>query len=197
MSETVEERTRKRRWLSLAELVAVAGLLIGGIGLYLNWSDRREAVAERAVSSAGEARARAAFELRGKVAAGNRSVMLLRDDAHALGDVTVAFPTALGVATKDAIGHTIDSDWFAEPLLKATDGGADESAGRLPVLVTYRYTHTLSDETFTRSAIYDVIWSTSGRFLQGRSLAIIDFRLRERGASPARLNALWRPPAKE
>lgn len=35
MNETMEQRTR-RRWTSLAELVAVAGLLIAAAGLYFS-----------------------------------------------------------------------------------------------------------------------------------------------------------------
>lgn len=194
MSETIEERTRRRRWLSLAELVAVASVLIGALSLYLSWSDKRETQAERAAEAAKEQRDRADFELRGVVASGNRSVMLLRDEKHALKDVTVTFPSALGAPPQDAIGHSIETEWFAKPLLKLTDGGPDNQTGRLPILVTYSY--TAGDHDLKRSAIYDVVWDTSGRFLRGRTLAITDFRLRERGGSAKRLDALWQVPTR-
>ena len=42
MSETSEQAKTRRRWLTLAELVAVSGLLIGALTLWLNWSDKRD-----------------------------------------------------------------------------------------------------------------------------------------------------------
>jgi hypothetical protein len=70
VTETREERTRKRRWLTLAEFVAVASVLIGAIGLYLSWSDRREAAAERAATASGKAKVERIVRLKGTVADG-------------------------------------------------------------------------------------------------------------------------------
>ena len=188
MTETSDQATR-RRWITLAELVAVAGLLIGALTLYLNWADRRDAAAAKAGEQASAARDKARFVLRGEVAAGNRSIMLVRDEDHALRDVRVDFPTAFGIGAQDAVGHSIETEWFAEPLRRLTDGGADARSGRLPVLVTYTY--LVDDAPLTRRAIYDIIWNTSGRFLRGRAVAVTDFRLREPGGSVTRLDALW------
>ena len=40
-SERAEAAATRRRWITLAEVVAVAGVLIGALTLYTNWSDRR------------------------------------------------------------------------------------------------------------------------------------------------------------
>ena len=127
--------------------------------------------------------------MKGEVARDGKSVTLLRDDSHALGDVRVTFPTALGIAPKDAVDHSIDRDWFAEPLLKLTDGGANDMVGRLPVLV--RYDYTVDDAKAMRTALYDIVWQTSGRLLRGRVLKITDFRLRDGGGDVRRLDAAW------
>lgn len=187
MTETAEQRAARRRWINLAELVAVGGVLIGALTLWVNWSDRREDKAQAAATSAAEARDRDRFDLNGK--ADGREILLLRDDTHALGDVRIVFPTALGVGPQDAVGHMIEAEWFERPLLKLTDKGPDERTGRLPVLVTYAYTS--GDQELTRTAVYDVIWKTGGRFLRGRTLELTDFRLRRRGGSQATLDTLW------
>jgi hypothetical protein len=187
VSESAEQRTARRRWLNLAELVAVAGLLIAALTLWLNWSDRREDKAQAAAASAAAARDKLRFELRGKV--DDDEILLLRDERHALGDVRVTFPRALGVSPQDAVLQTIEKDWFKDALLRATDGGPDERTGRLPVLVDYEY--MVDDTEHRRRAVFDIVWRTDGRPLRGRSLKLVDFRLRQPGGDQAALDAAW------
>ena len=190
MSETVEERARKRRWLNLAELVAVAGVLIAAAGLYLTWSDRRDRVAGEAQSAQATVR----YEIRATAADDGAALVFAHDERHDVQGLTVTFPAALGVAPQEALAGRIERDWFAKALMKATDGGADDRAGTLPVLIRVRYTD--GDATRTASGIYDVVWRTHGRtFPMGRALKLEALRLRERDGSPARLNTLWRPGA--
>ncbi|MDB5695654.1 MAG: hypothetical protein JWN21_1197 [Sphingomonas bacterium] len=193
MSETKEERTRKRRWLTLAEFVAVASVLIGAIGLYLSWSDRREAAAERTAAAAKEARVSRVVRLEGVVAGGG-DALTLSDASHKIETIDVAFPAGLGVAARTAVPQPrIDKDWFKDVLLKATDGGRDDAEGRLPVLVTAYWWD--ADVKRSDRAIYDVAWRTKGGgMLQGRSLDLTGLVLRERGGSQARLDALWKVP---
>jgi hypothetical protein len=84
----------------------------------------------------------------------------------------------------------IQRSWFEKALLKATDGGADDQAGRLPVFITVNYTD--GDATRSAGGIYDVIWQTkAGGFLSGRSLKLQGLRVRQRGGSQAKLDAIW------
>lgn len=191
MSETPDQARTRRRWITLAELVAIAGVVIAALGFWNSWAERRDAQAERAQEARAAAR-KERFVVRGVVASGGGSVALTRDDDHTLGDVRVTFPAALGVNPKDALSQTIESRWFAGPILKLTDGGPDDRVGRLPVLLTYTYVD--ADGEHRGSGVYDVIWSTSGRFLRGRRLAITDFRLRRTGGVPADLNRMWTRP---
>lgn len=185
MNESVEERSRRRRWLNLAELVAVAGVVIAALGLYLTWSDRREAAAERAASTVAGAR----LEL-SATPADDGTTLRLTDAKHELSDVTVRYPTALGVAVQRPAGEPeVSSAPFRDVLLRLTDGGPDERTGRLPVLIAASYVD--GDATRTASGLYDVTWRTRGRFAKGRGLALTGLRLRQRGGGPAALDAAW------
>ncbi|SFP37653.1 hypothetical protein [Sphingomonas rubra] len=187
MKETAEQATR-RRWITLAELVAVAGVLIAALTLYLGWSDRRADEAARQAETANSARDRSRVDLKAAVEDGG-TALALTDERHDLSELTVAFPRALGVATQRPAETAIDADWIAAPLLKLTDGGADARTGRLPVLLTVRYWD--GDAARTATGIYDVIWRTEGRMLRGRTLSLEGLRLRERGGGQARLDAIW------
>lgn len=189
MSETQDQAQTRRRWITLAEVVAVAGVVIAALTLYSNWQERRDAAADKAVEQASASRDKTRFTLRGTVAKDKRSILLAREEAHPLGDIRVTFPTALGVAPQDSVTQTIEAGWFDDALRKATDGGADERTGRLPVLI--RYTYFTDDRPTTRQAIYDLVWKTEGQMLRGRKVELLDLRLRESGGSQARVDALW------
>ncbi len=189
MTETKDQAQTRRRWVTLAEVVAVAGVVIAALTLYSNWQERRDAAADKAMEQASASRDKARFVLRGAVAEDKRSIMLVRDEAHPLGDIRVTFPAALGVSPQDSVTQTIEAGWFDAALRKATDGGPDERTGRLPVLV--RYTYFTDDRPTTRQAIYDVVWKTEGQMLRGRKVELLDFRLRESGGDQRRVDALW------
>ncbi|MDP1026153.1 hypothetical protein Q5H91_02925 [Sphingomonas sp. KR1UV-12] len=179
----------RRRWVSLAEAVAVAGVLIGALTLWMNWSDRRADQADKAATQTAESREKARVELVATVEDGGRS-LALKDARHDLSDAVVTFPQALGIAAQRPSGDpAIEAAWFADPLLALTDGGPDDRAGRLPVLVTLRYWD--GDTARTATGIYDVVWKTEGRVLRGRTLRLDGLRLRQRGGTQAQLDGAW------
>lgn len=185
-SETADQKTR-RRWINLAELVAVAGVVIAALGLYVSWSDRRESAADKAATVATEAKERGRLDL---TATADGDTLRLTDAKHDLTDVTIAFPKGLGVSAQRPSGDpVIEASPFADTLLKLTDGGADDRSGRLPVLVTASYID--GDATRTARGIYDIVWHTKGRMLRGRALEVTGLRLRQRGGTQAALDAAW------
>lgn len=189
MAENADQARTRRRWISLAEFVAVAGLLIGVATLYLNWSDRREERAEKAEASVVESKAKAHVLLTGTVAYGGKSIVL-SDGAHTFSAATVRFPKSLSVAEQDAMpGPTIQAAWFADKILALTDKGADERSGRLPALVSVTWWD--GDVSRTDTALYDVLWRTEGRVLQGRKLVITGLALVDRTTSPGALDRAW------
>ena len=186
MTETADQKTR-RRWINLAELVAVAGVIIAALGLYVSWSDRRETAADKAATVVAEAKERGRLEL---TATADGDTLRLADAKHDLTDVTIAFPKALGVSAQRPSGDpVIEASPFADKLLKLTDGGADDRSGRLPVLVTASYID--GDTTRTARGIYDIVWHTKGRMLRGRALELTGLRLRQRGGTQAVLDVAW------
>lgn len=194
MTETPEQARTRRRWVSLAEIVAVAGLLIGAATLYLNWSDRREDKAEKAQAQASESKVKTLVTLTG-TAAGDGDTIALADAAHTLSEATVRFPAALGVAAQDAMpGPAIQARWFGSALLAATDKGPDEQSGRLPVQITVGWWD--GDKKRTATAIYDILWQTHGRMLQGRKVQLTGLALAGRVASVGALDKRWRASQK-
>lgn len=186
-AEQAEARAIRRRWVTLGEVVAVAGLVIGGLTLWNSWDERRTENSEKSAEASLAKAAAARLDL--KVTVEDGKLVNLTDPQHELLDVQVAFPAALKVDARSPVLPTIEADWFTPQMLRATDGGPDEREGVLPVLV--RASYRVEDATRTETAIVDVLWRTSGRVLAGRSLKIIGARIRQRGGDQARLDALW------
>ena len=187
MTESVEQRTR-RRWINLAELVAVAGLLIAAAGLYFSWADRREGAADKASAAKAAVANRGRVTLTATVEDDGRRLRL-GEARRQLSDVTITFPQALDVAPQTPPEPVIDAAPFADVLLRLTDGGPDDRSGRLPVLVTAGYADDEGDGS--ASGLYDVLWRTHGRLGRGRALELTGLRLRRRGGDRAALNAAW------
>ncbi|MES3107036.1 hypothetical protein [Sphingomonas aurantiaca] len=192
-SETPTERREaaatRRRWVTLAEVVAVAGVLIAALTLWTNWSEHRADEADKIAAQSSAARERSRIDL-SAIVQDDGDTLLLKDARHDLQDVTITFPRALGVSPQRPPAEpVIDASSVSAPLLKVTDGGSDDRAGRLPVLVSVHYFD--GDTTRSASGIYDVIWRTEGRLLRGRALKLEGLRVRQRGGDQAKLDAIW------
>ena len=187
-AEKAEARAIRRRWLTIGELVAVAGVIIAGVSLWVSWADKRDEADQKASAASKAAAAETRLDLRATVNEGGKQIML-SDPAHEILDTTVAFPKTLGVGTQAPVLPRIESSWFSGAVLAATDKGADEREGRLPALVTVSY--RAGDATKRDHAIVELVWRTNGRMLAGRELRIEAARIRERGGDQARIDALW------
>ncbi len=191
MSESADQKRTRRRWINLAELVAVLGVLIAGLTLWNSVAQRRAAEADKAGQRVAAVQARGRFELHGAASKDGDAITLSHDASHELHDVHVTFPTTLDVAGQDATDHRIARDWIAKPLLKASDGGPSDRTGLLPVLIDFAWADENGDE-HRGKGIYDIVWRTHGRtFPLGRSLRLTDFRLHQKGGDQARVDAVW------
>ncbi|WP_343525244.1 hypothetical protein [Sphingomonas sp.] len=187
--EAADRARSRRRLLSLAEFVAVAGLIVAALTLYLNWSQRRSDAADKAASANAQQHERGRLDLVATVENDGRRIAL-RDPNHDIQDVTIDFPAKSGIARQAPVGDpVIDADPIAGPMLALTDGQADTKEGRLPVLITTRYWD--GDTARTATGLYDVIWSTHGRWLRGRALRLEGLRLKDRHGTVAKLDAAW------
>ncbi len=194
-AEKAEAAAIRRRWVTLGEIVAIAGLVISALALWSSWSERRADESERRAEKQSEIKAKTAVLLSGTPRRGGE-VLAIADAAHPIQGITVTFPTALGVQPQtSAPSPAIAVRWFAAKLMALTDGGADSQTGRLPVIIASDYWD--GDQHITDRAIYDLVWRTQGRVLLGRSLRLDGLLLHERGhadgkgADQARVDALW------
>ena len=201
MSETPDEKRTRRRWINLAELVAVAGLLIGALTLWLNWSDRREEKAQ--ATAASQAAAREKAEERQRIGLTATSAegdeVTFKGVSCALQTADIAFPTVLGVQTQNTVlEHRIEADWFKKPLLRLAEA-SDQQRGRLPVLISSQCVSEGGERLET--AIYDVPYRVSGGGLfGGKSIHLQGLVLRERtteARGQARLDAIWQQTAQK
>lgn len=188
-TERAEARAIRKRWVTLAEIVAVAGLLISAGSLWMSWSDRRADDQEKRVEKTADSHSRALVLLVATPEHGGEQ-LALKDAAHDVQSVDIRFPKTLGLAAQNSIlSPHVAAGWIEAAVLEATKGGPDKREGRLPVLISASYWD--ADQQRTDTAIYDLVWETEGRFLRGRTLKLKGMMLRERTASSARLDAIW------
>ncbi len=190
--DKAEARAIRRRWITIGEIVAVAGVLVGALSLWLTWSDRRDDAAVQQAERSAEARKAVTVTLIGKAEDGGERVALADPDQPAVASIDITFPRALGLPTQASIvTPRIEADWVAKPLLAATDGGADAVRGRVPVLIAA--TIIEGDRPVIDRAIYDVVFVTEGHTFSGRSLKLEGAVFRERitADAAARLDSLW------
>jgi hypothetical protein len=195
--EQAETRAIRRRWVTLGEAVAAAGVIIAAISLYLGYADRRETAAAKQAERSAEARKAATARLVGTIERGGERVALADPAQPAVASIDVTFPAALALAAQQTIvPPRIEADWIAKPLLKLTDGGADAVRGRLPALIAT--TIAEGDTPSVDRALYDVVFATEGHLIGGRTLKLegVVFRERVKGNATARLDALWAVEAK-
>ncbi|KQM19822.1 hypothetical protein ASE73_17635 [Sphingomonas sp. Leaf24] len=166
-------------------------MVIGGLTLWNNVSERRSAEAERTAERASSVKARAALALTATPENDGERLALSAADRR-IERIEVRFPPALKVAPKSAVGDVaIAADWVRAPLLAITDGGTDALEGRLPVAVTAVWWD--GDTQHRSSAIYDLVFATHGRVVGGRSLKLVALARLE-GATAGvgrRLDTLW------
>jgi len=188
-----EAAATRRRWLTLAEVVAIAGVIIAGLTLWNNWQGREADQAARRAQQASEASTAHASALVTLHATSrdDGARLVLTDPAHTIQSIEVRFPSTLGVSPQTStLDPAIEADWFEDALMKAIADGPADQHGRLPVLITADYWD--GGEHRSDSAIYDIVWETHGRLLRGRALRLKGIVLERRhGATQAAVDARW------
>lgn len=194
-AEKAEAQAIRRRWVTLGEIIAVAGVVIAALTLWNSFYERRDAEQVRQDERRAAQEAAAAERRRiGLVATDEGGDALgFKGVECALQATTITFPPALGVAPQFTVTvHEIRADWFAKPLRKITNGGPDQRDGRIPVLIESQ----CLGEGGARNerAIYDIVYRTEPRILQSRAVKVRGLVLRESAGAnaKARLDALWR-----
>jgi hypothetical protein len=161
--------TQKRlplRWLTLAEIVGVAALVVAGLGY---WDSHRQRVLEQnEVAQAARDRAAAAREHEAELKAGAlKLTFLMTGSPNGSGDQlhltaahgeqviqtqTLWFPTVIRADSVETTGNPrIEADWVADGLRKR---GGKATSGRIPVAM--QTTFIEDGQTKTDRAVYMV-----------------------------------------
>ena len=164
VSESPESKKSRMRWVTLGEAIAIAALIVSGLGLYREWSkpdDKPTTVVEKD-------RASIPLALRGRTEEQGRSMEITPvESSHALDSLTIVVGSskielgsdgqlsagqvedALGKADKDARGHL-----------------------RLPVRISARYVEAGADKSATGSYTITYKWVGGGLF-NDKSLRLV------------------------
>ena len=174
-ARSAEAAAIRRRWITLGEALAVVAVVISGLTLWNNWSERAE---NEATSKAQARQASVRSQLLVLTASPSDQGALALKPASLSQSVqaqSIQFPGALGLAPVQTTGEPrIEAAWFAQPLKKAREhaGMPDDSRGdeRLPVAITTTY--LVDGRTFQDVAIYDIGYTIAGRWLAGHTLRL-------------------------
>ncbi len=197
--ESVEaaERRRRLRWLTLAEILGVSALVISGLTLWNNYSERRHSEETHSAESRAASIKARSLVLRSSVEKDGDRLALGATGSQVIQGQTIAFPKALGLDPVDSTDPRIEASWFEDGLKKArrAAGEAEKPRGdaRVPVAITTRF--TVDGEVAEDVTLYDVGYGLSSSFLGGTSLKLRGISLI--GRSPpemagTRLDALWK-----
>jgi hypothetical protein len=200
--ETPGERARRKsrlRWITLGEAVAVAAVIISGLGLWNSYEDRRDARADKAAEAA-RTTVRAPFYLKAEANAAGSTLTLAPVNADdVIQGQTLRFPPIFKLSpvttTSDA---RIEAGWFGDALKSDRKKRElpDETQGeeRVPVMIETDY---LADgKTLKARAYYDIGYALEGHFLRGssvklRGLSLIGTAAAQDTPADQRLAGLW------
>lgn len=178
---------RRRRWLTLGEIIGVLALLISAASL---WDSHRARVDEQAAAARARPVAVTPLVLVATVAENGERLELAATRDRIIQTQSIRFPTDFGTAQEDTVGNPhIEAAWFADGLRAATPG--KHVRGRVPIAITTRY---LDDGTLREDvAIYDVGHGWRSRLLASDVPVLEGITVVSRGGKDLqkRLDARW------
>lgn len=204
MTETPQERQEKarvrRRWLTLGELLAIAGVAISALALWNSYGERTASEAKQDAEEAVGRRKAATLVLKADADKDGRTLALSpRADSQAIQSQTIRFPAALGLQPVETSGDArIERGWLEDALVKARHaaGARPETAGdaRLPLFIT---TVFLADgDPHTDRAVYQLGYLAEHGFLSGTSVRLRGLSRQGAAASDAagqaQVDAMWK-----
>lgn len=196
-AQAAEAAAIRRRWITLGEVLTVIAVVISGLTLWNNWSERSGSDATRDAAARQESVRAATLVLVSTGSGGHDLALKPASDGQSVQSQRIAFPTALGIAPVETTGEPrIEGAWFESALKKARERAKlpDDSRGdeRLPVAITTRFLS--GGEAHEDVAIYDIGYGISGRWLGGHTVSLRGVSLVSRtGATraQAQLDARW------
>ena len=194
-AQAAEAAAIRRRWITLGEILAVIAVLISGLTLWNNYSERSSTEAERAAEKKQEQeRARnliLAFEKSRKMLA-----LFPLDQGQAIQSQTISFPTPLGVSPIRTVGNPrIETGWIKTATKKARGSSGDDAVDdrRIPVAITTQF--VAGGHPYTDVAIYEISYRREGSLLGGSEITLLGLALVEHSSArsvQARLDKAWK-----
>ena len=158
------DQARRRRWINLGEIIALAALIVSAAGVWIAWkgtsNDKPRVVEQRSAVP---------LALRGVVDSDQRALTIVpADPSHALESLTVTgagSPMEIG-----GNGRLSASD--LESALKGRDKEAKDVPHSLPLRIDARYVEAGAERRSTGHYVLRYKWEGGGLF-GGRSLRLV------------------------
>ncbi|HEX3422806.1 MAG TPA: hypothetical protein VHS33_05330 [Sphingomicrobium sp.] len=164
MIETESER--RRRWITLGEMIALAALIVSAIGVWISWKSNGGDKSARLV----EQRQPIPLTLRGKREDDGRTLDIAPvESSHALESLTVTLPGASSIQV-GSDGELAASD--VESALKAHENEAKDQNFSVRVRIDARYVEMGKDRRASSTYLLRYMWKGGGLF-GGRSLHLL------------------------
>jgi hypothetical protein len=162
-NETESQRRSRLRWVTLGEAIAIAALILSGLGLWHEWNKRDDSkvVIEKPTAIP--------LALRGRVTDDGKELEISPiEDSHALQSLTLSVPTSGAVIEVGSDGQL--SARAIESALNNVD--RDKGTQRLRVRIAARYVEAGADKSATGSYVISYKWEGGG-LLGGKSLRLV------------------------
>ena len=192
-------------WLTVGEVVAVAGLLLAGLNYWENHRDREQSAVEAQAEAKARAQAASVFVLRGAADADGARVMLepvkaeqvIQTQRYVFPSPVLDHPMEIGAGKPQ-----IDLKWFEKGLRRqlkaARKDGAPLPKGEAELPVGVATTYIEGGEQRTDRSLYRIGYVADGGFLGAVHIHLLGAALIRRGAGPdlqAEVDARWRTAA--
>ena len=160
------ESQRRRRLINLGELIALAALIVSGVGVWISWKSSDQDKPTRIV----EQRQPVPLALRGTVTSDGRTLTIApADPSHALESLTLTIKGASPIEIGSG-GELSATD--LESALKDHDKEAKDVTHSIPVRIDARYVEAGADRRGGGSYVLRYKWEGGGLF-GGRSLRLL------------------------
>lgn len=160
------DQARRRRWINLGEIIALAALIVSAAGVWIAW----RGTSDDKPTHVAEQRSAVPLALRGVVDSDQRALTIVpADPSHALESLTVTAGAASPIETG---GNGRLAAGELEPALKGRDKEAKDVAHSLPLRIDARYVEAGADRRSSGRYVLRYKWEGGGLF-GGRSLRLV------------------------
>jgi hypothetical protein len=190
------EAARKRRlqWpIRLGEAVALIGVAIAGLSLYVTHADRERDQKEAAREAQQRAQAQSVLVLRGE-GDGRRIRLTPANPDQVVQSQAIYFPSVIRGGPVQSTGEgRIETGWFADGLKRALHGAADNGSEQT-LTVGIVTTFVEAGAVMTDASLYRIGFTVHPRWLQGAEVRIDGIAVSRRGLTgdlQAAVDAAW------